>query len=329
MSDAPSAQNAAHAMIRTEKLTKFYANYEAVHELDLEIQPGILFGFIGPNGAGKTTTIRMLCGLLKPTSGHAFVNGVDVARHPREVKRTIGYMPETYGTYDRMRVWEYLDFFGAAYRLPRQKRRDQIEKVLQLTGTEYMRDDFVGALSKGMRQRMGIAKTLVHDPNVLFLDEPTANLDPVARIEMRELFRKLRALNKTVCISSHILPELASVCDEIAIIEKSRLLAIGPIRKILDEVRQTVEVQVQFLDRADEAARLLKDTPGVSNVKAAQNLVRFDFGGDDADAAQLLKTLVERGFPVSWMREVEMDLEQAFIKVTRAARTPAEPKGTA
>jgi len=314
-------------MIRTEKLTKFYANFEAVHELDIQISQGVLFGFIGPNGAGKTTTIRMLCGLLKSTSGRAWIHGVDVARHPREVKRMIGYLPETFGTYDRMRVWEYLDFFGAAYRLPRAKRRDQIEKVLNLTGAEYMRDYFVGTLSKGMRQRMGIAKTLVHDPSVLFLDEPTANLDPVARIEVRELLRKLKSLNKTVWISSHILPELASVCDEVGIIEKARMLALGPISKILDEVRQTREVQVELLDRAPEAAKLLEGVHGVTHVKLVQNLAQFDFQGGDKEAAQLLDLLHERGFPVCWMREVELDLEQVFIRVTGRSRAPATPGG--
>nr|HRU06522.1 ABC transporter ATP-binding protein [Candidatus Brocadiia bacterium] len=171
-------------IIKTEKLTKFYDNFEAVHELDLQVQEGCLFGVIGPNGAGKTTTIRMLCGLLRPTSGRAIVNGIDVTRHPRDVKRSVGYMPDFFGAYDRMRVWEYLDFFGAAYRIPRKQRRDRIEKSLELTGATYMRDYFVGSLSKGMRQRAGIAKTLVHDPAVLFLDEPTSGLDPVARIEI-------------------------------------------------------------------------------------------------------------------------------------------------
>ena len=304
------------AVIKTVNLCKFYDQFEAVHDLNIEVGQGILFGFIGPNGAGKTTTIRMLCGLLRPTSGNAYINGVDVDRYPRKVKGLVGYMPDSFGVYDRMRVWEYLDFFGAAYRIPRKQRQEQVERVLDLTGSDYMRDYFMGTLSTGMRQRVGIAKTLVHDPAVLFLDEPTAGLDPVARIEMRELLKKLKALGKTVIISSHILPELASVCDEVGIIEKSRLLACGPIKKILAEIRQTREIQIELLDRAPEAAELLKQVKGVQSVKVVHNLVRFEFQGDDVLAAKLLHALVERKFAVCWMREVEVDLEEVFIRVT-------------
>ena len=307
------------AVIQTVHLTKFYDQFEAVHDLNIEVGQGVLFGFIGPNGAGKTTTIRMLCGLLRPTSGSALINGVDVDRHPRKVKGLVGYMPDSFGVYERMRVWEYLDFFGAAYRIPRRKRQEQVERVLDLTGADYMRDYFMGTLSKGMRQRVGIAKTLVHDPAVLFLDEPTAGLDPVARIEMRELLRKLKALGKTVVISSHILPELASVCDEVGIIEKSRLLACGPIRKILSEIRQTREIQIELLERAPEAAEPLNQVKGVQSVKVVHNLVRFEFQGDDVHAARLLQALVERKFAVCWMREVEVDLEEVFIRVTGRA----------
>ena len=313
-------------VIKTVNLSKFYDKFEAVHDLNIEVGQGVLFGFIGPNGAGKTTTIRMLCGLLKPTSGHAYVNGVDVDRHPRQVKGLVGYMPDSFGVYERMRVWEYLDFFGAAYRMPRAQRHDQIERVLELTGSGYMRDYFMGTLSKGMRQRVGIAKTLVHDPAVLFLDEPTAGLDPVARIEVRELLRKLKALGKTVIISSHILPELASVCDEVGIIEKARLMAVGPIKKILAEIRQARQVQIDLMDRAAEAAELLGQVKGIQNIKVMHQTVQFDFQGDDAMAARLLQLLGERKFRVSWMREVEVDLEEVFIRVTGRS-VPAEAAG--
>jgi len=305
-------------VIQTDQLTKYYGNFLAVDGLNLRVEEGSLFGFIGPNGAGKTTTIRMLSGLLKPTSGRAFVQGIDVERHPREVKRVVGYLPELFGTYDRMRVWEYLDFFGAAYRIPKKKRHAQIEKILDLTGTEYMRDYFVGSLSKGMRQRVGIAKTLVHDPAVLFLDEPTSGLDPMARIEMRGLFRKLKGLGKTILISSHILPELGAICDEVAIIEKARLMALGPIKDILKEVRQTRQVQVELLDGAKEAAKVLEDM-GVLRVKVVQNYLQFEFLGDDARAAELLKALHDKGFQVCFMSEVEADLEEVFIRVTEQA----------
>ena len=314
-------------VIKTEGLTKKFGSFQAVGDLDMEVNKGVLFGFIGPNGAGKTTTIRMLCGLLKPTSGRAAIGGVDVVRHPREAKKTIGYLPELFGTYARMRVWEYLDFFGAAYRIGKKKRRARIDTVLDVTGTDYMRDYFVGTLSKGMRQRVGIAKTLVHDPEVLFLDEPMSGLDPVARIEMRELVKNLKSLGKTVLISSHILAELASICDEVGIIERAKLLAIGPIRKIMSEIRQTRQVQLELLDRAGEAGELLKSVKGLSNVKVVQNLVQFEFQGADEIAAKLLQHLMAKGFPVCWMNEVEADLEDVFIRVTgRGAKTPASGK---
>ena len=314
------------AAIQTEQLCKFYGDFEAVHDLTMSIPPGALFGFIGPNGAGKTTTIRMLCGLLKPTSGRALVNGVDVTRHPAELKRNVGYLPDYFGVYDRMRVWEYLDFFGAAFRIPRRRRRERIEDVLELTGSQSMRDLFMGSLSKGMRQRVGIAKTLVHDPGVLFLDEPTAGLDPVARIEIRELLRKLRALGKTILISSHILPELATVCETVGIIEKARLLALGPIKKILAEISQTRRIQIEFLEGAPEAAKRIASLPEATSVKVVHNLVQFEFQGDNAKAALLLKRLVDSGFAVCWMREVEADLEEVFIRVTGRG---AAGKGTA
>ena len=307
-------------VIKTENLTKFYGDFEAVHELNIEVNEGVLFGFIGPNGAGKTTTIRMLCGLLLPTSGRALVGGVDVDRHPRRVKRMVGYLPEFFGTYDRMRVWEYLDFFGAAHRIGRRKRRQQIEQVMDLTGTAYMRDYFLGSLSKGMRQRVGIAKTLVHDPAVLFLDEPTSGLDPVARIEIRELLRKLKALGKTVMISSHILPELAAVCDEVGIIEKASLLACGPIKKILAEIQQTRQVQLEVLGQAEAAAKFLGQIKGVTNVNVVHNLIQFDFAGDDKLAASIIQHLNQQRCHVCWMREVEADLEEVFIRVTGRAQ---------
>ena len=309
----------SETVIKTEKLTKCFGNFTAVGQLDLDIKAGVLFGFIGPNGAGKTTTIRMLCGLLRPTSGHASVAGIDVVRHPREAKRVIGYLPEFFGTYDRMRVWEYLDFFGAAYRIPRRKRREHIEKVLDLTGTDYMRDFFIGTLSKGMRQRVGLAKTLVHDPPILFLDEPMSGLDPVARIEIRELLRKFKTLGKTTLISSHILPDLTSICDEVGIIDKSQLLAIGPIKKILAEIRQARQVLIHFVSRAQEAANWMKKVDEISHIKVVENLVQFEFQGDDVRAAELLGLLHKRGFSISWMTEVEADLEEAFISVTGRA----------
>ena len=313
--------------IRTKNLTKFYAEFEAVHDLSLEIPEGTIFGFIGPNGAGKTTTIRMLCGLLKPTGGEAYVSGIDVRGNSRDIKKIVGYLPDFFGTYDRMRVWEYLDFFGAAYRMPRRERRERIEHALEIAGAHHMRDLFVGSLSKGMRQRVGITKTLIHDPSMLILDEPTSGLDPMARIEIRELLKKLKnegGRKRTIMISSHILPELGTICDEVGIIEKGRLLAYGPIKKILSEISQTRQVHIEFLEKSREAADYLARLPEVSNVKVVANLVQLEFQGDDAKAADILRDLVGKGHSVSWMREVEADLEDVFIRVTGRAKNAEE-----
>ena len=198
-------------MIATQELTKKYQDVLALDHLNLVVEAGEIFGYIGPNGAGKTTTIRILSGLMRPTSGEATVAGVDVVRHPQEAKKVVGYMPDVFGVYQGMRVWEYLDFFGAAYRLPRVERKARIEEVLAITGTDVMRDYFVDSLSRGMQQRVGIARAMIHNPQVLFLDEPTSGLDPRARIEMRQLLRRLKEMGKTILVSSHILPDRKSV----------------------------------------------------------------------------------------------------------------------
>src|ERR1051325_8240043 len=219
------AEDETNSMIKTVNLTKHYKNFVALQNLNLEIEKGHIFGYIGPNGAGKTTTIRVLCGLLKQTSGQAFINGVEVnSKNLQEIKRLVGYLPDYFGVYDQMSVWEFLDFFGAAYKIERNTRRKRIEEVLELTEATYMIDYQMNSLSRGMRQRVGIAKTLLHDPMVIILDEPTSGLDPQARIEGRQLISQLRQLGKTILLSSHILHEISMVCDQIGIIDHGQLL---------------------------------------------------------------------------------------------------------
>ena len=220
-------------MIEITDFTKMYDDFVAVDSLNLTIEKGDVFGFIGPNGAGKTTTIRFLATLLKPTRGGARVDGLDVVANPDGVRRAIGYMPDDYGVYDGMRVWEFLDFFGAAYDIPRAKRRAVIRDILILLDLQHKSDAMVNALSRGMRQRLCLAKTLVHDPPVLILDEPASGLDPRARVEIKELLRELQSMGKTILISSHILSELADCCNAIGIIERGKLLAAGPADRIL------------------------------------------------------------------------------------------------
>ena len=223
-------------MINIVNLRKEYKGLTAVNDLSLHLNAGDIFGFIGPNGAGKTTTIKMLATLLKPTSGTATINGIDVVEHPEAVRERIGYMPAFFGIYDDMRVWEYLDFFAGAYRLPKAQRPRLINDVLALTDLTIKRDNYVEELSTGMKQRLCLAKTLIHDPKVLLLDEPASGLDPRARIEIKELFKELKAMGKTIIISSHILPELADFCNKVGIIERGQMLIEGDVQDIMAQV---------------------------------------------------------------------------------------------
>jgi len=310
-------------MIHTAALTKSYGDVLALDALNLDIGEGEIFGYIGPNGAGKSTTIRILSGLLRPTSGSATVADVDVVRHPEEAKRVVGYMPDIFGVYHGMRVWEYLDFFGAAYRMPRAVRRTRIDEALHITGTDEMRDYFVDSLSRGMQQRVGIARALIHDPKVLFLDEPTSGLDPRARIEMRQLLKHLKELDKTVLVSSHILPELASVCDRIGILEQARLLLCDRMEAVLRQVEQRSLIEVEVLGDAARAGALLAaqfPAPKLEVSEIVGNLLRLSFEGEDEEIAGLLGFLIQQGVGVLWYREVPLDLEHVFMKVTTQAK---------
>ena len=310
-------------MIATQELTKKYQDVLALDHLNLVVEAGEIFGYIGPNGAGKTTTIRILSGLMRPTSGEATVAGVDVVRHPQEAKKVVGYMPDVFGVYQGMRVWEYLDFFGAAYRLPRVERKARIEEVLAITGTDEMRDYFVDSLSRGMQQRVGIARAMIHNPQVLFLDEPTSGLDPRARIEMRQLLRRLKEMGKTILVSSHILPELASICDRIGILEQARLLVCDRMEAVVKQIEQRRMIDIEMLHDAETAAGLLAQrfpAPKLEVKETLGKLIRLSFEGEDAEIAGLLGYLVEQGQAVLWYREVPLDLEHVYMKVTTQAK---------
>src|SRR5215470_4446793 len=233
-------------MIQIRHLRKQYKDLVAVRDLNLELEPGDIFGFIGPNGAGKTTTIKMLATLLIPTAGTAYVDGIDVVRNPELVRSVVGYMPDFFGVYDDIKVWEYLDFFAASYRIPKDKRPQIIDDVLALTDLTVKKDAYVESLSRGMKQRLCLAKTLVHDPKVMLLDEPASGLDPRARIEIKELLKELKKMGKTILISSHILPELADLCNKVGIIERGEMIVAGDVNDIIRQVRghHTLEIRV-------------------------------------------------------------------------------------
>lgn len=309
-------------MIRTENLTKDYGRERGVFNLSLEIPKGAIFGFIGPNGSGKTTTIKCLCGLLNPTAGAAFVNGIPVQpSNAAKIKRIIGYMPDKFGVYDQMSVWEYLDFFCAAYRIPKKQRKTRIDTVMELTNSTYMIDYQVNSLSAGMTRRIALAKTLLHDPEVLILDEPASGLDPHARIEMRRTIMRLRENGKTIMLSSHILPELSSVCDLVGIVQNGRLLAQGTVREIMTALQEKIVLTVTVQGDTAPAEALCSDHANVQSFTASGNEIRVVFNGTRMEVADLNRDLVAAGVRVSGFREAEGDLEEVFLKVTGAGRT--------
>ncbi len=306
-------------MIAIRGLTKQYRDVTAVNDLTLTISEGDIFGYIGPNGAGKTTTIKTLATLVKPTSGHAEICNFNILTQPDDVKRVIGYMPDFFGVYDDMKVWEYLDFFGAAYKIERSRRRKIIDDVLELTDLGDKRDSFVEALSRGMKQRLCLAKTLVHDPKVLLLDEPASGLDPRARIEMRELLKELRNLGKTVLISSHILTELADFCNTIGIIERGELLAAGEVNSIMDQIKgaRHVEIDLRSADDGPRAHDLLISHEHVGEVEIDGNRLLVEVPITCDDVSFINEILLTDGVKITAFKESEVDLEDIFMKITK------------
>jgi ABC-2 type transport system ATP-binding protein len=315
--------NDSQPVVETKELTKRYDEFTALDSLSIQVHRGQILGFIGPNGAGKTTTIRILVGLLKPTSGSATIAGADCLTESRKIKRLVGYMPDDFGKYSNMRVSEYLDFFGAAYGIGRTARMKRIGEVLDISGAEYMRDLFVDALSRGMQQRVAIARTLMHDPEVLILDEPANGLDPQARIDMRGMLLRLAEMGKTLIVTSHILPELARVCDVVAMITKGKLRAFGTLDEIMRDVQQrrTFEVQLVESEQVARVASLIEDWMNQANETSdvqgaeAEAMVRFTTQLSDRDVTPLLSHLVGGGEAIAQFREVPTDLEDAFLSV--------------
>ncbi len=321
----------SETVVETKALTKRYDNFTALDSLTMRVGKGEILGFIGPNGAGKTTTIRILVGLSKPTSGSATIAGEDCMSEARKIKRMVGYMPDDFGAYPNMRVSEYLDFFGAAYGIGLSDRIKRIDEVLDITGATYMHDLFVDALSRGMQQRVAIARTLMHDPQVLILDEPANGLDPQARIDMRVMLLRLSGMGKTLIVTSHILPELARICNKVAMITKGKLRAFGTLDEIMRDVQQrrTFEVLLttdEHVERVGVSVRKwLQERAGDGDIDAgdvtcakAEMMVRFSTQLNDREVAPLLSSLINHGETVVQFREVATDLEDAFLSVANA-----------
>lgn len=309
-----------------ENLTKRYGAFTALDNLSLKLHAGQILGMIGPNGAGKTTCIKILVGLSRPTNGTARIAGADCVSDARRIKHLVGYMPDRFGAYDNMRVHEYLDFFGATFSIPRKARKQRIEEVMETTGTTYMHDLFVETLSHGMQQRVGIARTLLHNPQVLILDEPANGLDPQARIEMRDLLIRLAAAGKTLIVTSHILPELSRICNQVAILTHGKLRALGTVDQISRMVSQqrTIEAQLaspEQLSRGAEIARAHLELEAEVVQVPAEGVLRFRTARPEAQLGDLLAALIQGGVRVTQFREVQTDLEEAFMSFAR----PSEP----
>lgn len=320
--NASPARNDGEPVLCLEHLTKRYGNFTALDDLTLSLHAGQILGLIGPNGAGKTTTIKILVGLVRPTSGKATIAGVDCARESRQTRRLVGYMPDKFGAYENMRVREYLDFFGATFDIPRIERTRRVDHVMELTNTTYMKDKYVESLSHGMQQRVGLARTLLHDPKVLILDEPVNGLDPQARIEMRDLLIELAAQGKTLLVTSHILPELARICDQIAIMTNGILRAKGTVDEIGRQVsqRRTMECQLASDDHLAAAGKVIRNLieSEAEVVEAqAEATVRFRTALPESELSDVLTSLIQAGIRVTQFREVQTDLEEAFMSFAR------------
>jgi ABC-2 type transport system ATP-binding protein len=315
--------------IETRGLTRYFGKLAAVQDLNLNVPRGSLFGLIGPNGAGKTTSLRMLAGLLEPSSGEIIINGQPIRQNLADLRRQIGFMPDFFGVYDDLLVWEYLDFFARCYDLPSRRRRVVIEELLELVDLSEKRESYVHTLSRGMRQRLCLAHAMVHDPQVLLLDEPASGLDPRARVEMRELLRELGAMGKTVVLSSHILSELAELCDSIGIIERGRLAAAGKLTDIRAQLEEGKRLRIRVLSDPDQAQLLINGQPGVISVllNGATNGVEgvtlptaeldVQFQGDEDAVADLLEHLVRSRVRIASFTETSTGLEEVFLRLTK------------
>ncbi len=308
------------AIVETSGLVKRYDGTVAVGGVDLQVDAGEIFGLVGPNGAGKTTMLRMMATLLVPTSGDALIAGESVRRNPQAVRRVLGYMPDAFGVYDDMKVWEYLDFFGRCYGLGTAQRKRMIGDLLELVDLAHKRDAYVLSLSRGMQQRLCLAHALVHDPQVLLLDEPASGLDPRARVELRELLRELRSLGKTILISSHILPELEELCTSVAIVDRGRVLASGRIADISAKLRVGEVLRVRVLGGEDAATSARGWFEGQADVASAEldasGQIEIGFRGDEAGAAALLAAAIRAKIPVASYAPAATDLQELFLQVT-------------
>jgi len=304
-------------MLLVEDLCKSYGKLQAVNHLSFEIKEGSIFGFVGPNGAGKTSTMKIISTLLKPTSGKVRVAGEDVGVNPRLVRSLVGYMPDFFGVYDDLKVAEYLDFYAASYGIPQAQRQRIADDLLELMDLSHKREAYVDSLSRGMKQRLCLARSLVHDPELLILDEPASGLDPRARVEMREILKELKNMGKTIMISSHILPELTELCTHIGIIEAGQMVACGTVEEVMRFSQLGSNLRITVLDRLEDTVRLLQEQASISSVEAHENTLEVPFAGDEQEMSRILTLLVKEGIPVVSFAPSNSNLEEIFMQVTK------------
>lgn len=306
-------------MIEIVGLTKKYGSFYALQDLNLTIEEGTVFGFVGANGAGKSTTFSILATLLQPTAGDAFINGMSVTKNAHEVRKQIGYMPDFFGVYDQLKANEYLDFYGASYGIAPKEREVLIPKLLELVNLSHKRYDYVDLLSRGMKQRLCLARALIHDPKILILDEPASGLDPRARVEMRDILKELKSMGKTILISSHILPELAEMCDSIGVIDSGQLIAQGSVHEIQAHLQSEKVLKVKLAGPTQEAMAFFENDPLVSKLieKPEKQSIEFLYRGTEEDQIRLLRQAMEHSLQILSFAEEETDLEDVFMAITK------------
>lgn len=304
-------------MVHVDNLTKRFNGTLAVDRLNMEIPEGEIYGFVGANGAGKTTTMRIIAGLLAPTSGKVYIDGIDVSKEPLEVKRHIGYMPDFFGVYNDLKVSEYMSFYAGLYGISKQKCMGLIDSLLELVRLTNKKEAYVDTLSRGMKQRLCLARSLIHDPQFLILDEPASGLDPRARVEMKEILRELRSLGKTVLISSHILHELSELCTSIGIIEAGKLVASGSVQDITLKMSHSNQLKIRVSEKEEEAVKILMEMPGISSISSVSGIIDVNMEGGEEAYVRILKTLVEKDIPVVSFHPVEGSLESVFMQLTK------------
>ena len=303
-------------MIAVQDLTKVYGSRQALDRVSFDVPEREIFGFVGPNGAGKTTTMRILAGLLEPNGGKAFINGIDVTKDREKVHTAIGYMPDFFGVYDELTVGEYLDFYASCYRQPKQRRQKIVDDLLALVGMSERKGQLVDTLSRGLKQRVCLARALVDDPAVLLLDEPASGLDPRARVEMREILKELQRMGKTIVISSHILPELTELCTMIGIIDQGRMRAVGSVRDVIERLASGRRIRITVISEKDAAMEVLEPLPAVKHLIALDGTIEAEYEGDEVTASDILFALTQAGIRVSSFTPVDGGLEDAFLRAT-------------